>query len=401
MTIALVVPYILLFALLGVVGLVWWRAVQDEQTAKRTQAANKRAEALAEQKEGFMVLVSHYIRTVAGQFGDGADIAASVKASNDIADAILAKANGQRLATDPTAGVPPLHAWWKAPIFFMSVGLIGFWVILSDTLLVMTNQELSVVSIITQVSFFIALAIGLMLGVQTKLARARERAIASRQADRLRASDGAMNNYIAEMAVALRQKLETISSTGANLDGEAKQQFTNTCARMEKVIKHFGFASSVTLPAAIEPFKPFRFSVLLAQAQATVSQAAYDKQVSIIPGGLEDITLASPQTPLIVQVLTSLLENAVAASQEGSQVQVDAAAKGAMGMVRVIDNGQGLSPDKIAELFQPFSQAKPDESDASMSIYLNRLLATALGGELHMAAQPNQGTSVTLNFPIQ
>jgi CheY-like chemotaxis protein/anti-sigma regulatory factor (Ser/Thr protein kinase) len=57
------------------------------------------------------------------------------------------------------------------------------------------------------------------------------------------------------------------------------------------------------------------------------------------------------------QVLTNLLQNAVKFTQDGGEIELRGEQDGSEVMVRIKDNGAGISPDLLQQVFEPFTQA--------------------------------------------
>ncbi len=78
------------------------------------------------------------------------------------------------------------------------------------------------------------------------------------------------------------------------------------------------------------------------------------------------LTYEAPTTPLpvsgdnvrLVQVFANLLENAVKYTPPGGALVISAAAEGAEAVVRVKDNGRGIPPEKLASIWDLFSQVE-------------------------------------------
>jgi signal transduction histidine kinase len=66
-------------------------------------------------------------------------------------------------------------------------------------------------------------------------------------------------------------------------------------------------------------------------------------------------------------------------------------------LVRISDNGEGIAPDIIDKIFQPFYSTKPKGSGLGLAI--SQTIVTAHQGEIQVESQPHQGTGVTVFLP--
>jgi len=96
----------------------------------------------------------------------------------------------------------------------------------------------------------------------------------------------------------------------------------------------------------------------------------------------EGVAWADPTAVRVV--LENLLRNACeAARKPGGWVKVTVEQQARQVLVQVADNGPGVSPELVGQLFQPFVSAKPG---GGIGLALARRLARACGGEVELAA---------------
>lgn len=96
------------------------------------------------------------------------------------------------------------------------------------------------------------------------------------------------------------------------------------------------------------------------------------------------------------QAIGNLLDNAIEATPQGAQVDVDARLDGGALRVTVRDHGTGIPPAIRGTLFTPFVSTKPD--GVGLGLALAKELVEAHGGRLDWAAA-DPGTVFTIRLP--
>ncbi|MEN6458967.1 MAG: PAS domain S-box protein [Thermoguttaceae bacterium] len=121
-----------------------------------------------------------------------------------------------------------------------------------------------------------------------------------------------------------------------------------------------------------------------------------------------DYELPLPETictdPLrLRQILVNLLGNAVKFTQRGQVRLALRCLGGADGVTRmqfaVSDTGIGIEADKLADLFQPFTQVDGSASrrfgGTGLGLAISKRLAIALGGDIEVTSEPGKGSTFT------
>ena len=100
------------------------------------------------------------------------------------------------------------------------------------------------------------------------------------------------------------------------------------------------------------------------------------------------------------QIMHVLLVNALEAVQgmEGAEIVVESAKEGEGLVVRVRDNGPGLSAEAEAHLYEPFHSTKAGEGHLGLGLYLAKKLIARCGGEISCQSSPGS-TSFRLFVP--
>jgi signal transduction histidine kinase len=111
---------------------------------------------------------------------------------------------------------------------------------------------------------------------------------------------------------------------------------------------------------------------------------------------VEIVPLSS--TP-IRQAVLNLLLNAVAATPDGSQVNMSAVAGLHELEITVADRGPGL-PDAAAEILTSRRAAPPPPDGGGLGLWTTSRLITDIGGRIEVGYPAHGGTAITLKIPI-
>ena len=101
------------------------------------------------------------------------------------------------------------------------------------------------------------------------------------------------------------------------------------------------------------------------------------------------------------QVLLNLLSNGVKYNRPGGRVRVAVRAQGDVLEIDVQDDGSGMTPEQMHQLFQPFNRLGRERGPVAgvgIGMTLSRQLVRLLGGDMAVDSTPGVGTSVTVRL---
>lgn len=101
----------------------------------------------------------------------------------------------------------------------------------------------------------------------------------------------------------------------------------------------------------------------------------------------------------VAQALRNLVQNALDASPTDSQVTVTASVVNQQWQIDVRDCGEGMPPEVLERIGQPFFTTKEPGKGMGLGVYLASNVMRRLGGSLNFVSQPGQGTTATACLP--
>lgn len=103
------------------------------------------------------------------------------------------------------------------------------------------------------------------------------------------------------------------------------------------------------------------------------------------------------------QVLTNLVQNALVHGFEGREegvVQVSASEDGDAVRIVVADDGIGMAPGTLAQIFHPFFTTRLGRGGSGLGLSIcHRIVARVLGGELSAQSRPGEGSRFEIRLP--
>ncbi len=116
----------------------------------------------------------------------------------------------------------------------------------------------------------------------------------------------------------------------------------------------------------------------------------------------DDLPLLSADHEQIEQVLLNLILNAADAMPKGGTLRLSAGVEEVAGehflVLAVRDNGQGMTPDQLANLFAPFLTYK--DSGTGIGLAIVKKIMENHQGKVEVESRIGQGTKFTLLFPM-
>ena len=104
--------------------------------------------------------------------------------------------------------------------------------------------------------------------------------------------------------------------------------------------------------------------------------------------------LADPD--LLQQILLNLLQNAMAATDQGGRIEMGADRHGESIRLWVKDSGCGMSPETKEQMFDPFFTTK--KSGTGLGLAVVHQIITQHHGALQVESTPGQGTKIEISF---
>jgi signal transduction histidine kinase len=140
---------------------------------------------------------------------------------------------------------------------------------------------------------------------------------------------------------------------------------------------------------------------VLIQMEGLVGAQLEEKELSYAYRCEDSSIIAKADAGKVQQILLNLLANAIMFTGPGGSIALECEPEPEAVAIRVIDTGQGIPPDKLEAIFEPFVQLKPKGTVANgtgLGLPISRRLATAMGGTLDVQSEVGKGSTFTLRL---
>jgi signal transduction histidine kinase len=106
----------------------------------------------------------------------------------------------------------------------------------------------------------------------------------------------------------------------------------------------------------------------------------------------------------LLQILDNLVSNAIKYSPPGKQISLKMGAQGRHALIRVCDEGPGISADEQEKLFRKFAKlsARPTagENSTGLGLYIVKKLVESYGGQIRCESRLGEGACFVVSLPL-
>jgi signal transduction histidine kinase len=97
-------------------------------------------------------------------------------------------------------------------------------------------------------------------------------------------------------------------------------------------------------------------------------------------------------------VLINLLKNALEAMPDGGEITITSRVKGTNAEISLADTGEGMPPEVVGNIFQPYFTTK--DKGTGLGLAICQGIISEHGGTISVASAPGQGTTFTIQLPL-
>jgi len=222
------------------------------------------------------------------------------------------------------------------------------------------------------------------------------------------ASEDRLRQFVADASHELRTPLTSIRGYAELLrKGGFPDRVDQTRAldRIEgEAVRMGGLVDDLLLLARLDQGRP------LVQEPVDLSSIARDAvDDAVASGGTAAVEVRADRPVIVagdrdrlVQVAHNMVGNAVTHTRPGTPVQVTVTTRGSMGVLEVRDEGEGMTPDEAARVFDRFYRGDTSRSGqgTGLGLAIVRAIAEALGGTAEVESNKGRGSTFVVTVPL-
>ncbi|MDR6552376.1 ATP-binding protein [Paenibacillus qinlingensis] len=98
------------------------------------------------------------------------------------------------------------------------------------------------------------------------------------------------------------------------------------------------------------------------------------------------------------QALINIIKNSIEAIQENGHITINAWAEEGIAVIRIVDNGEGMEPEQIAKLGEPYFSTK--SKGTGLGLMVTFRIIEVMEGTLEFYSEKGKGTEAIVRFPL-
>ena len=249
------------------------------------------------------------------------------------------------------------------------------------------------------------------VGVNWDITDHKNAELARQQALLAERESQAKSRFLARMSHELRTPLNAVLGFTQLLQLEARQHrdaerltklnlINNAGKHLLELVNDALDLSSLEAGTLKLELQPVVLALAVGRARSLVDRSAAAPRVTISVGRLDGTALADSNR--LEQVLLNLLSNAIKYNRVGGEVGIESSVEAGHVRLRVRDTGRGMTPEQLAQLFEPFNRISPEHESAEGSgigMTIARALIEGMNGRIEAHSGPGQGTVFDVTLP--
>ena len=221
-------------------------------------------------------------------------------------------------------------------------------------------------------------------------------------------------HFAAIVSHELKSPLAAVQQYLYGLSGELSSQITEDQLRrferiqtriddLMKLIHTWLRAISVDIESIKENFKPTSIPIVITKAVESIEPHSLRKDISIQTSIEDDLSYVDGDEGTLVEAVVNIVGNAVKYSPTGSHIDITANSRENQVIIRIQDNGIGISKEDLPFIFEDFYTTRSNkdvEKGSGVGLALTRRILEAHEGTISVESELGKGSTFELCLPV-
>ena len=191
-----------------------------------------------------------------------------------------------------------------------------------------------------------------------------------------------------------RKTLDQLEDANVEVVGSYLNVIDEEIDRLNKIVVDFLFAVR-PMDTHLEPYDLNELvGDLLSFVQFELDQAGIELDANLS----EELPALNIDPKYFKQALMNLLKNAISAMPEGGRLRVATVIRGERVLLRISDNGIGISEEEIDKIFEPYFTTKDFGSGIGLTLVYK--VVKEHQGDISVISKEGLGTTFTISLPL-
>lgn len=415
-------PYILLILIGVLTARLLFQTRRELRRIGAIKAAATREKQLELEKQNFLMLVSHYLRTPVTVMKGNIELAASLKSIPEAGlqnlqavvtslqseiDNLLGSLSENKAPASvvqaPVSQIPAKRVIFSPFVIGPLAGIIALLVFANLLFIDFKVIEPTFVDFLVQVLLVVILGQWFISSFRKRHLRSQELTEEQYLLEQQRNLDRSRADFMTQAMQGLSGYVDNFGRQLGALTaaGHDTSRIRIGYEQLNEVMRKFMLAASLQAPVVEAQKQKLDNAQVVQEVVGRGQPKAAAKQLQLSSTAEGGSVTQNQQ--LANLVLDSLVDNAIKYSPENEVVTIAQRNEKAQTLFDITDRGKGMTAEQLDLLFKPFSRTESAETfnteGLGFGLYLSQLIAHYMGGEVSVASNSGKGTQAVLSLP--
>ncbi len=135
--------------------------------------------------------------------------------------------------------------------------------------------------------------------------------------------------------------------------------------------------------------------------ESTLAVLGFELAAITVDRAFAELPLVECYPNRINQVFMNLLHNAVQAMPDGGTLKLMTSSEGDRVRLEISDTGRGISPEHLAEIFEPGFTTKGGRVGMGLGLAITHQIVAHHGGDISVSSTVGEGTTFVVELPLR